>query len=459
MFSKLGHNFSAIFDKIRTNGHITEEEVNKTMREIRVALLEADVSLSVVKDFIEQVKDKTFGIELSKNIMPGQTIIKIVHDELVKILSTEKDDANKKIESKKSTTVVMFIGLQGTGKTTTAAKLALWLKKKKHKTNILLSSTDIYRPAAQLQLEKLANQIGVQSLPIRNGETVEEICARTIETAKREGCDMVIMDTAGRLQTNNELIKELQLIKKMISPDEIILTSDAMIGQESANIAQEFHKQLGITSIILTRIDGDSRGGAALSMKMVTGCPIKFVGTGEKVDALELFHPDRIASQILGMGDVVSLVEKAKDAISNEEAELMAKKIQQGSFDMNDLLKQMRNIKKIGNITSILGMIPGLGKIKGMINNSNMMNDNLIINAETIILSMTIKERENPTIINSSRKKRISKGSGKSIEEINKLLKQFNNIKLMMKQMNKGSLFDKNSKNNRNLKYLMNMIK
>lgn len=437
MFSRLSNNLSAALGKIRHRGHLSEDDVNNTMREVRIALLEADVSLQVVKSFIARIKDRTCNVELSKSITPGQMIIKMVHDELVEILGGQEGEQDSKISRLhihgRQPAVIMLVGLQGTGKTTTAAKLALWLRDR-HKKNVLLASADVYRPAAQLQLAKLGEQIKVESLPIISGQNPEEIGARAMIAAKSGGHDILIMDTAGRLQTDNALMAELAALKAILSPTEMILVTDVMMGQESANVAQVFNIQLGLSSIILAKTDSDSRGGVALSMKMITGCPIKFIGTGEGVSAFEQFHPERTASQILGMGDVLSLVEKTKEAVSEEEAAVAMSKMKSGQFDMNDLLKQIRNIRKIGSIGSILSMIPGMGKIREAIGDRELNEDSVTV-FEAIINSMTKKERRNPSILNGSRKKRIAKGSGRTVEDVNRLVKRFNGMRMTMKQM------------------------
>lgn len=454
MFSKLSDNLSTILNKIKGRGFLSEDDINHTTREIRVALLEADVSLSVVKDFIESVKKKASNTNVLKNVMPGNIIVKIVYDELVHILGGNRETNGPGItELNLRMPTIMLVGLQGTGKTTTAAKLASLLSNK-HKKRVLLASTDVHRPAAQLQLQQLSEKVKIDSLPIIANQTPEEICMRAMESVKHGDYNVLIMDTAGRLQTDDKLMKELEHIKSIISPSEIILVTDAMVGQESVNIAKAFHSQLGVSSIILTRLDGDARGGAALSMKMGTGCPIVFVGTGEKMDALEPFYPERTASRILGMGDVVTLVEKAASTVSTDQAKNIMQRIQQGKFNMDDLLESMQSIKKMGNIKSILSMIPGLGAIKNL-NSNQVMDENMICIFEAIICSMTVKEKRNPLILNSSRKKRIARGSGRSIEEVNRLIKQFHKMNTMMKQMAKVY----NNKNGRpNMDLLRNIM-
>ncbi len=432
MFDDLSKGLNAIFSKIKGKAIISEGDLESALREIRIALLEADVALPVIKQFISEIKDKALGAEVMKSIKPGQMIVKIIHDEMIKILGGV--DEKPKLELKGEMPVIMMVGLQGSGKTTSAAKLALFLRKRYGRKPFLMS-TDIYRPAAQLQLVSLAKQIDVPHLDIVSDEKPLAITRRGLDKAIEQGSDVIIIDTAGRLQTDDELMKELEEIKKLSNPTEVILVSDAMLGQEAVNVAQSFSDKIGITGIILTRIDGDSRGGAALSMKYVTNQPIKFVGVGEKVNEFEEFHAERAASRILGMGDIVSLVERASDVIEMEEVESMKKKMETGKIDMNDILKQLQNIKKIGSVSSIIGMIPGLGKIKDKLGDA--MNDKVLKKQEAIIQSMTNKERSNPIIINASRKKRIAKGSGTAVSDVNVLLKKFFDMQMMFKKMGK----------------------
>ncbi len=464
MFSNLSNNLIGIINKLKGRGHLSEEDIDKAMREVRIALLEADVALPVVKEFIEKVKYKAKGTEVLKSIMPGQMVVKIVHDELINILGGNSELlANNELDrlendstkfelnlSVPSPAVIMLVGLQGSGKTTTAAKLALRLKQKKKK-KVLLVSTDIYRPAAQLQLESIAKQISIESLTIIPEQNPIEICHRGLEEAKLKQYDVIIIDTAGRLHTDQELMKELLDIKSLTKPTEILLVSDAMIGQEAVTIAKEFNQHLDITGVILTRVDGDARGGAALSMSVATGCLIKFIGVGEKPNEIEQFQPERAASRILGMGDIISLVERAAETINIEEAEKIANKLKKGHFDMNDLLQQMQSLRKMGSISSVLAMIPGISKFKDMLD-TDMLNDKVISHQEAIIKSMTLKERKNPSIMNGSRRQRIAKGSGTKIEDVNKLIKQFNNMGDMIKKLNKPGKREKTSLLNRLLK-------
>ena len=432
MFENLSKGLNKIFGKLKSRGVISESDLNDAMREIRIALLEADVALPVIKHLINTVKEKALGSEVIKSIKPGQMIVKIIHDEIVNILGGVDD--KPKLNLKSDLSVIMFVGLQGSGKTTSAGKLALFLRKRHGKKPFLIS-TDVYRPAAQLQLESLAKQVDIPSLDIIPGEMPIDITRRGLKVAKDSVCDLVIIDTAGRLQTDDVMMIELEKIAQICEPNEIIFVADSMLGQEAANIAKTFTERLDITGMILTRVDGDSRGGAALSMKQVTDKPIKFIGVGEKLNDFEEFHPERSASRILGMGDIVSLVERASDVIEMEEVESIKKKLETGKLDMNDILKQLQNVKKIGSISSIIGMIPGLGKLKDKL--GDMASEEGLKRQEAIIQSMTYKERSNPIIINASRKKRIASGSGTNVSDVNNLLKKFFDMQKMFKQMGK----------------------
>lgn len=430
IFEALTDKLGSIFSKITSRGVLTEKDIDEAMREIRIALLEADVSLPVVKDFIAKVKVEALGEKVVKSIQPGQMVVKIVHDELVKLLGSEE---GSELNFKAVPPVcVLMVGLQGSGKTTTSAKIANKLKGKK---KVLLASLDIYRPAAQEQLAQLAEKIGVTCLPIVKGEKPEAITKRALSEGKKGGYDVIILDTAGRLQIDQVLMDEVKEVKKIANPTEVLLVADSMIGQEACNVAKEFNEQIGITGLVLTRVDGSSRAGAALSMKMVAGVPIKFLGTGEKIDEIEEFHPERMAGRILGQGDVVSLVEKAIEKVDHEEAEKMAKKMMKGKFDLEDMLGQLRQIQNMGSIGSIVGMIPGLSKFKSQIEAAG--SDGLIKKQEAIILSMTKAERKNPDIIKASRKKRIAMGAGVEVHEVNKLLKSYEKMSTMMKKMGK----------------------
>ncbi|MBO6281111.1 MAG: signal recognition particle protein [Alphaproteobacteria bacterium] len=430
MFESLTDRLSQAFSKITSRGVLSEKDIDDAMREIRVALLEADVSLPVVKDFIAKVKEEALGEKVVKSVQPGQMVIKIVHDELVKLLGAETTELNFNAPAP---VCWMLVGLQGSGKTTTAAKIAKKLKKNKR---IMLASLDVYRPAAQEQLQQLGAQVEVDVLPIVKGEKPLEITKRALKEAKTGVYDLLILDTAGRLQIDEALMNEVVEVKKLAEPTETLLVADALIGQEACNVAKEFNEKVGVTGLVLTRIDGSSRAGAALSMKMVADVPIKFLGTGEKIDDIEEFHADRIAGRILGQGDVVSLVEKAIENVDRAEAEEMAGKMMKGSFDLNDMLMQMRQMQKIGSMGSIIGMIPGLSKFKSQIEESGVC-DNLMKKQEAIILSMTKEERSHPSIIKASRKRRIALGSGVEVHDVNVLLKSYEQMSTMMKKMGK----------------------
>jgi len=431
MFEALSDKLTAVFNKITSRGVLSEDDINTAMREIRIALLEADVSLPVVKDFIAHVKEQALGEKVVRSIQPGQMVVKIVHDELLKLLSSENEALNLNAPSP---VCVLMVGLQGSGKTTTSAKIAKRLSAKQRK-KVLLVSLDIYRPAAQEQLAQLANQIGSTSLPIIKGEKPEDTTKRAIDFAKKGGFDVIILDSAGRLHIDQELMDEVKQVKKIANPTEVLLVADAMIGQDACNVAKEFNDQVGITGLVLTRIDGSSRAGAALSMKMIAGVPIKFLGIGEKLDEIEEFHADRLAGRILGQGDVVSLVEKAIDNVNKEDAEKLAQKMMKGSFNLEDMLSQLKQIQKIGSIGGIMGMLPGLSKFSAQVEAAG--GDKIIKKQEAIILSMTVKERRNPDIIKASRKKRIAAGAGVEVHEVNKLLKSYEQMSTMMKQMGK----------------------
>lgn len=430
MFESLTNRLSQAFAKITSRGVLSEKDIDDAMREIRVALLEADVSLSVVKDFIANVKTEALGEKVVKSVQPGQMVIKIVHDELVKLLGAENTELNFNAPAP---VVFLLVGLQGSGKTTTAAKIAKKLKKNKR---ILLASLDIYRPAAQEQLAQLGKQIEVDVLPIIAGQKPLDITKRAIETAKNGVYDLLILDSAGRLQIDENLMNEAAEVKKMANPTETLLVADALIGQEACNVAKEFNDKVGVSGLVLTRMDGTSRAGAALSMKMVAGAPIKFLGTGEKLDDIEEFHADRVAGRILGQGDVVSLVEKAMENVNQSEAEQMANKMFKGSFDLNDMLSQMQQMKKLGSVGSIIGMLPGLSKFQAQIEESGV-GDKLMKSQEAIILSMTKEERAHPDIIKASRKRRIAAGAGVEVHDVNVLLKSYEQMSTMMKKMGK----------------------
>jgi signal recognition particle subunit SRP54 len=432
LFEGLGGKLSAIFDRLTKRGALNESDVGEALREVRVALLEADVALPVVKDFIEKVRVRALGHEVLKSITPGQQVVKIVHDALVETLGAEAEPINLRAEPP---AVIMMVGLQGSGKTTSSAKLGVWLAKREGKKT-LLASLDVRRPAAQEQLRVLGVQGGVATLPIVPGEPPVAIAKRAITTGRLEGYDAVILDTAGRQHIDDALMAEIKEVKAATKPVEVLLVADAMTGQDAVTMAKAFHEAVDITGVVLTRVDGDARGGAALSMRAVTGRPIKLMGVGEKLDALEPFHGDRIARRILGMGDVVSLVEKAAETIERDEAEKLAAKLQKGRFDLEDLLGQLRQLKKMGGMSGLLGLLPGVAKMKKQLAD-HQIDESVLKRQEAIILSMTRKERVNPDVIQASRKRRIAAGSGTEVSEVNRLLKQFMEMQRVMKQAKK----------------------
>jgi len=431
MFESLSQRLSGVFDKLTGRGALSEADVTEALREVRVALLEADVALSVVKDFVGRVKARAIGQDVIKSVTPGQLVVKIVHDELIATLGTDGVELNLNAVPP---AVILMVGLQGSGKTTTSGKLAVRLKKDKKK--VLLASLDVYRPAAQQQLEILARQADVGSLPILMGEMPVAITKRALDVGRKEGYDVVILDTAGRLHIDQELMAEVAAVRDVAKPVETLLVVDAMIGQDAVTLAHEFNEKVGVTGMVLTRVDGDSRGGAALSMRAVTGRPIKFLGMGEKLEALEPFHPDRLAGRILGMGDVVSLVEKAMENIEQDEAEKLAKRIEKGKFDLNDMLSQFKQVEKMGDLKGIIGMLPGLGKMANQLKDAKI-DDKMVGRQKAVILSMTLAERKNPDLIKASRKKRIAAGSGVSVQDVNKLLKQYQQMADVMKKVGK----------------------
>ena len=418
MFKNLSDKLAGVFDRLKGKGILNEDTVNASMREIRIALLEADVALPVAKTFIENVKQKAIGQEVVKSVSPANMVVKIVSDELVNLLGTQNTGLNR---ASVAPSIYMLVGLQGSGKTTSAGKLALRLKKNGQK--VLLASLDIYRPAAQEQLTGLAKQIDVDCLPIIAGQQPEEITKRALAEAKAGAYDVLILDTAGRLHIDEQMMDEVKAVEKIANPIEKLLVVDSLSGQDAVNVADAFHKALSITGIILTRVDGDARGGAALSMRQMTGQPIKFLGVGEKTDALEVFDAKRIADRILGMGDVVGLVETAMEKVNNQEAMEMAEKVMSGKFNLEDMLIQLRQIQSLGDIKGIMMMIPGMNKFREKIENANIDNK-VFKRQEAIILSMTPRERKNPDIIKASRKQRIANGSGVSVNDVNRLLKQ-----------------------------------
>jgi signal recognition particle subunit SRP54 len=433
LFDALSDRLSGVFDKLRRRGALSEADVTEALREVRLALLDADVALDVVKDFIAKVREGAVGAAVLKSVSPGQMVVKIVNDALVEALGGE--GAVPLNLNAPAPIPFLMVGLQGSGKTTTSGKLALRLREKLRK-RVLLASLDTQRPAAQLQLQQLAERAGVPSLPIVPGQTPLQIAARAMETARREVFDVVILDTAGRLSIDEALMDEVRAVRDATQPAETLLVVDAMTGQDAVNTARAFNTALGVTGIVMTRMDGDARGGAALSMRAVTGAPIKLTGSGEKLDALEDFHPERVAGRILGMGDIVGLVERAAETIDKDEAEKLAKKMAKGTFDLDDYAGQLKQITKMGNLSGILGMLPGVGKIKAQLKDANL-DTSILKRQAAIISSMTMKERRAPDIIKASRKKRIAAGSGTSVQEVNKLLKQFDDMSTMMKRMTK----------------------
>ena len=437
MFDSLSNRLNDVFDRLRGRGALGEDDVTAALREIRIALLEADVALPVVRDFVAAVRERALGQEVLRSVTPGQMVVKIVHDHLVEMLGGSAAPSSGDGLDLNATppVAIMLVGLQGSGKTTTAAKIALRLKTRERK-KVLMASLDVQRPAAQEQLAQLGRQISVATLPIVAGERPVAIPRRALETGRREGYDIVILDTAGRLHVNEELMLEVAAVREAATPHQTLLVADAMTGQDAVNVAKAFGERAGITGIVLTRVDGDARGGAALSMRAITGKPLVLIGTGEKVDALEPFHPERIAGRILGMGDVVTLVERAAETADHDEAERLATKFQKGNFDLDDLAAQLRQLRRMGGMSSMLGMLPGIGKVKKQLDAANI-DESIVKRQEAIIGSMTKAERKNPKLLNGSRRRRIAAGSGTSVPDINRLLKQYQDMAGMMKKMKK----------------------
>ncbi|MBE3595498.1 MAG: signal recognition particle protein [Hydrogenibacillus sp.] len=440
-FETLTSRLSEAFRRLRGKGRLTEADVDQAMREVRLALLEADVNVKVVKDFIARVRERAVGVEILKTLNPAQQVIKVVHDELVELMGGQTAE----LDLRARPAVILMVGLQGAGKTTTAGKLARWLKAQGKSP--LLVAADVYRPAAVTQLEVLGRSIEVPVLSRGTEAHPVEIAREALEAAKREGHDVVVIDTAGRLHVDEALMEELAAMKEAVRPQEILLVVDAMTGQEAVGVAERFHARLGLTGVVLTKLDGDTRGGAALSVKAATGCPIKFAATGEKLEALEPFHPDRMASRILGMGDVLSLIEKAQAQVDAERAKELERKMRKAEFTLSDFLEQLAQIQKMGPLEEILKMIPGVGHKLGAIR----IDERQIARVEAIIRSMTPEERERPEIINFSRRKRIAAGSGTTVTDVNRLLKQFEEMKKMMKQMTK--MAGKKGKGPRGMKF------
>ena len=442
IFENLADRLQETFKKLRGHGKLTADDVNATMREIRIALLEADVNFKVVKDFIKKIKERAVGQEVLESLTPAQAVIKIVNEELTALMGQTQSHINI---SPKAPTIIMMVGLQGAGKTTSAGKLGLMFKKQgKHP---LMVAADIYRPAAIKQLQVLGSQIDIPVFAKEDCKDAVRIANEAIDYAKSHANDIVIIDTAGRLHIDENLMQELKSIKEDVKPHEILLVVDAMTGQDAVNVAESFNNDLGLDGVILTKMDGDARGGAALSVKAVTGCPIKFVGAGEKLEALEPFYPDRMASRILGMGDVLTLIEKAQTAFDAEEAKKMEKAFRKNEFTLDDFLSQLNQVRKLGSFENILGMIPGMGGLKKKLGDVDIdMNGKEIKHIEAIIRAMTPEEKRNTKIINGSRRKRIAMGSGTKVQEVNKLLKQFDEMKKMMKKMSNMKQLNKKGK-------------
>ena len=432
MFESLSERLGGVFDRLRGRGALNENDVREAMREVRIALLEADVALPVVRSFVDGVTEKAIGQQVLRSITPGQQVVKIVNDALVDILGSEAS------ELELATTppaIIMMVGLQGSGKTTTTAKIAKRLTEKDRK-KVMMASLDVNRPAAQEQLAILGTQIGVATLPILAGQQPVDIAKRAMQAAKLQGFDVLMLDTAGRLHVDTQLMDEMKAVSAVSAPAETLLVVDALTGQDAVNVAKSFGDQVPLTGVILTRMDGDARGGAALSMRAVTGKPIKFVGTGEKLDGLDVFHPSRVAGRILGMGDVVSLVERAAETIQQDEAEAMAAKMAKGQFDMNDLRSQLGQMRRMGGMGALMGMMPGMKKAQAAMAQSGM-DDRILIRMDAMIGSMTKRERIKPELINAKRKIRIAKGSGSTVQEVNKLLKMHQEMGTAMKRLKK----------------------
>ncbi|MBR3665003.1 MAG: signal recognition particle protein [Desulfovibrio sp.] len=434
MFESLSDRLSGVFTSLRGHGRLTEENIQAGLREVRLALLEADVNFSVVKTFVDNVRAKCVGQDLLKGVNPAQQVVKIVHDELVSILGGESSTLNLAGAQPAS---IMLVGLQGSGKTTSAGKLANLLRKQKMRPYLV--PLDVYRPAAIDQLMVLAKQLNIPCFPSTTEMTPHQIALAALEQARAEQATVLILDTAGRLHVDEALMDELKDLKETLHPQEILFVADAMTGQEAVNVAQAFHEKITLTGVVLTKMDGDARGGAALSIRSVIGAPVKFVGVGEKLSEMEVFHPDRIAGRILGMGDVLTLVEKAQETINAEEAEALAKKMRKASFNFEDFLQQLRRIKKIGSLDSIFKMIPGFSGIREKIQAAtNAMPEKELVKVEAIISSMTVQERQNPDILNGSRRARIARGAGVTVTDVNRLVKQFEDMRKMMKSVMGG---------------------
>ncbi len=432
MFDKLSDRLGGVFDRLRGRGALNEADVREAMREVRVALLEADVALPVVRDFVEKVTEQAVGAQVLKSVTPGQQVVKIVNDALVEMLGAEQSDLDLAVAPP---AIIMMVGLQGSGKTTTTAKIAKMLKAKQGK-KVLMASLDVNRPAAQEQLATLGTQTEIATLPIMQGQQPVDIAKRAMQAAKLQGFDVLILDTAGRLHVDQQLMDEMQAVAKVSVPQEILLVVDSLTGQDTVNVAKSFGERVNVTGIVLTRMDGDARGGAALSMRAITGKPIKFAGVGEKLDAIEAFNPSRVAGRILGMGDVVGLVERATEMVEKEDADKLAAKMAKGQFDMEDLRMQFRQMSKMGGLGALAGMIPGMKKAKQAMD-AGGMNDKLLVHMDAIIGSMTPKERAKPELLNAKRKIRIAKGSGMTVQDVNKLIKMHQEMASAMKRIRK----------------------
>ncbi len=432
MFEGLTERLGDVFERLTRRGSLSAGDVEAALREVRVALLEADAALPAVRALLDAVKEQAVGQDVLRSVTPGQQVVKIVHDRLVEMLGGEAEELRL---GGNPPLAMLMLGLQGSGKTTTTAKLARRLRDRDGK-KVLMASVDVYRPAAQQQLELLGKQAGIDTLPIVFGERPPAIARRAMRIGAREGYDIVFIDTAGRLAIDREMMEEAAALRDLVKPVESLLVADAMTGQDAVNTAQAFNEEVGVTGIVLTRIDGDARGGAALSMRHVTGRPIKFVGTGEQLDRIEAFHPDRIASRILGMGDVVGLVERAAETIEQEEAEKLAARLSRGRMDLNDLLTQLRQMKKMGGLGGLMGMLPQVGRMKAEMAKAKI-DEKWLVRQEALILSMTPRERARPEIVKASRKRRIAAGAGASVQDVNRMLKQFQQMQTMMKRVGK----------------------
>ena len=432
MFDSLTQRLGGVFENLKRRGALSESDVDAALREVRIALLEADVALPVVKDFIAGVRGRAVGVEVLRSVSPAQMVVKIVHDRLIEVLGPETADVEFHAAAPAA---VLIVGLQGSGKTTTTAKIGSWLAGRRKK-KVLMASLDTRRPAAQEQLRVLGEQAGLPTLPVVPGQMPEDIAKRAMNAGRLQGCDVVLLDTAGRLHVDEALMAEVAAVRRATDPAEVLLVADSLTGQDAVGVAERFKERAGVTGIVLTRADGDARGGAALSMRAATGCPIKLLGTGESIDALEVFHPDRIASRILGMGDVVGLVERAAETVEREEAARLEEKMRKGAFDLDDLAGQLRQIRRMGGMDGIMGMLPGVGKVKRQLADARI-DEGLLRRQEAIILSMTPRERRNARLLNASRKRRVAGGSGTTIQDVNRLLKQFKQMSSMMKKVNK----------------------